>query len=545
MEKKSISQNLLYNQNHFDILLKLYHTSLKEKDTLDGLYKVVTESIVDGLQIDRAGFWKILEDKLVCLNLFDREHRFHSVENDILAKDYPTYFKALHDGIAIVANDASTNKYTKEFKDSYLIPLGITDMLDVPILENGNLIGVLCCEHRNSSRVWSQTDLAFARSIGDIFALMIEQYRKRVIEKELIESERKLSLITEHSNDGFVVFENKTVTYISSSYRELLGYSAEEIAQMTPEDVFSRVHPEDLEAMKAKIYTKLSEKEKIFSHIFRFKNKDCKYLWREDTASVIYDKNGDYSKYIIISRDISEIKKAEFEIQKLYDISKRQNEKLLDFTHIISHNIRSNTSNMTMLMSLIEDSEDASEKEEFFQLLKLSNEKLTDTIYYLNETISVKLDTKQEKTSISLKSEVEKVLKAINGIVIQEKVEIKLDIAPELKMKTVPSYFESILLNLITNAIKYKSPARNPIIEIFAKKGDSNFVFEVRDNGIGIDLLKHKDKIFGMYKTFHGNADAVGLGLFMTKNHIEALGGSADVASEVGKGSTFKFTLYE
>jgi signal transduction histidine kinase len=112
-----------------------------------------------------------------------------------------------------------------------------------------------------------------------------------------------------------------------------------------------------------------------------------------------------------------------------------------------------------------------------------------------------------------------------------------------MEIRTIPSYFESIMFNLITNAIKYKSPERNPVIEITAKRANSKTAILVSDNGIGIDLHKNKNKIFGMYKTFHGNNDAVGLGLFMTRNHVEALGGTIEVESEMGKGSTFKVVL--
>jgi K+-sensing histidine kinase KdpD len=109
----------------------------------------------------------------------------------------------------------------------------------------------------------------------------------------------------------------------------------------------------------------------------------------------------------------------------------------------------------------------------------------------------------------------------------------------------IPHYFESVMFNLITNAIKYKSEERNPIIAISVKRNETKYTISVKDNGLGIDMLKNKTKIFGMYKTFHGNSDALGLGLFMTKNHIEAMGGTIEVESKVGVGSEFKFHLYE
>lgn len=350
-------------------------------------------------------------------------------------------------------------------------------------------------------------------------------------------------MITEHSNDGFIVIENKLITYISPSYSKLLGFTEDEVYQMKLEDVFAHMHKDDVEQVYATVYSSLAKKVKYFTYEFRFKGKNGKYHWREDSASVVYDEQGNYTNYIIVSRDISALKKADEKVKRLYSLSKGLNEKLLDFTHIISHNIRSNTSNMSMIIDLIDDCTDEKEKAEYFELLKISNNKLSETIFHLNETIKIRLENDNDKVAINVKSFVENALISMNGIIKKEKVDIEIVIDDELELNTIPSYFDSILLNLLTNAIKYKSPERNPKITIKAEKSSGKLVLTFADNGLGIDLAKNKNKIFGMYKTFHNNADATGLGLFMTKNHIEVLGGSISVESKVNVGTTFKIQL--
>lgn len=418
MDQSKISNNLLFTQEHFDLLARLYKSSFRDFHSVKDVYRMITETMAHGLDIDRASYWQIGHEKLVCQDIFDNVNNRHTVEKDLFAIELPNYFKALKNGIAIVADDALTNEFTKELKEHYLLPLGITDMLDLPIRENGQLVGVLCCEHRDDPRMWSQSDFAFARAVGDIMALLIEQCRHR---------------------------------------------------------------------------------------------------------------------------------QTELEIESLYEVSRKLNEKLLDFTYIISHNIRSNTSNMSMIIDLIDDARDESEKRDYFKLLKASNDKLSETIHYLNETINIQIGSKESKVRLNLKSEIEKTLHGVNGIIKQEKATIRIDVPDRMEIKTIPSYFESIMFNLITNAIKYKSPERHPEIEITAKKISrsvgNKIEIMVKDNGLGIDLKKNKNKIFGMYKTFHGNGDAVGLGLFMSKNHVEALGGTIDVESELGKGSLFKLVL--
>lgn len=102
-----------------------------------------------------------------------------------------------------------------------------------------------------------------------------------------------------------------------------------------------------------------------------------------------------------------------------------------------------------------------------------------------------------------------------------------------------PAYLESILLNFIFNAIRYSHPERPPLIELTCQQ-EGQVVLTIKDNGIGMDLEKHGAELFGMYKTFNGNADSRGVGLFISKNQIDAMGGKVTVASEFGTGTTFE-----
>ena len=102
---------------------------------------------------------------------------------------------------------------------------------------------------------------------------------------------------------------------------------------------------------------------------------------------------------------------------------------------------------------------------------------------------------------------------------------------------------DSVLLNLFTNSIKYSSPRRKPKITVSSKKKGKNIIVDFKDNGLGINMERHGKKLFGMYKTFHQHEDAKGIGLFITKNQIEAMDGKIEVESAVDKGTTFRVTL--
>ncbi|NHM02910.1 ATP-binding protein [Flavobacterium difficile] len=543
MSKSEINKGLLFNQDHFNLLIKLYKSSFLDYNGIEDIYKTITETAVKGLKIIRASYWEIEGEDLVCKDLYDATAKTHTIEKKLIAEYLPVYFQALKDGIAIVADDVNSNFYIRELKENYITPLGIKNMLDIPIRKDGKLIGVFCCEHNKENGVWTETDLAFARVLCDILNLMIEQGKRRELEKELLETERKISLITENSSDGFVVIENKKVTFASSSYYKLLGYSENEVLNFTIEDVFNNIHKDDLNKTKDFIYENLGLKNKYFKYQFRLKGKSKKYFWREDSACVIYDDNGNYTKYLIISRDISAIKLAEEKATKLVALSKNLNAKLANFTHIVSHNIRSNTSNISMLIDLIEDTDEYAEKKEYFQLLKQNNNKLSETISHLNETIDLQFTSKKRKTEINVKKEIASILETYKNDIKTNNISVEVTVAADLILNTIPTYFESIVSNLISNAIKYKSLHKKPFIKIKALKEKRKTVIFVEDNGIGIDLMKNKDKIFGMYKTFHNNSDAVGLGLFMIKNKIEVLGGTISLESKLGKGTIFKIIL--
>ena len=117
---------------------------------------------------------------------------------------------------------------------------------------------------------------------------------------------------------------------------------------------------------------------------------------------------------------------------------------------------------------------------------------------------------------------------------------IKNDIATNVTVNYNPAYLESIILNFLSNAVKYSHSQRQPVILLSCFYEGNKPVLTITDNGVGIDLKRHGDKLFGMYKTFHGNTDARGLGLFISKSQIEFMGGRVEVESELNEGSTFK-----
>jgi signal transduction histidine kinase len=169
---------------------------------------------------------------------------------------------------------------------------------------------------------------------------------------------------------------------------------------------------------------------------------------------------------------------------------------------------------------------------------------LTGTIENLVELVNVQVSASVEKQDLSINEYLAKVLLILNDEIQKKKVTIVNKVPNDVMVSFIPAYLESIILNLATNAVKYSDPEKNETTIEFYLEDCEEFieynVLCVKDNGLGIDLVKYKDVIFGLYKTFHKHKDSTGIGLYITKNQIEAMGGKVEVQSEVGVGTIFK-----
>lgn len=302
--------------------------------------------------------------------------------------------------------------------------------------------------------------------------------------------------------------------------------------------LMSMIHPDDQEYVRN--FTKVVGKQKVYNFDYRIIRADKSERVVSIFAEFQYDANGIPLRYYGIVQDITDRKKSEEEQKKLLEITSQQNSKLKNFTYIVSHNVRSHSSNITSLVNFLIATNDENERNEIIKMLVNTSQNLETTLLNLNDIISINEDTAKPRTAIYLKAEIEKTLDVLSGEIIKHSVLINNMVEPELKITAIPSYCESILLNLISNAIKYRSSERRPEIEISVEQIPDYVVLKVKDNGLGVDLKKNGAKIFGMYKTFHQNEDSRGIGLYLTKNHIESMKGKIQIESQVNVGTTFK-----
>ncbi|RAJ06171.1 PAS domain-containing sensor histidine kinase [Arenibacter echinorum] len=250
-------------------------------------------------------------------------------------------------------------------------------------------------------------------------------------------------------------------------------------------------------------------------------------------------ENGEVTGLVGISMDISEQKQKQKELKNLISVTSSQNKKLINFAHIVSHNLRSHSANFAMLLDFLGHEEDEKERHKIMEMLTDSSKHLMETLHNLNDIVAINTESNIIKKEVNFNKKLNTVLKQVNNQLNKAKATVISEVSDDVNINVVPSYLKNILTNIITNALKYKKPDVDPIIKLSVNYVQNYTVISIEDNGVGLDLKKYGSKLFGMYKTFHGNSDAKGLGLYITKNQIEAMHGKISATSQIGIGSTF------
>jgi len=216
-----------------------------------------------------------------------------------------------------------------------------------------------------------------------------------------------------------------------------------------------------------------------------------------------------------------------------------QNSELQQFSFTVSHNLRAPVASMQGLINLYHLSKTDEERAHVVGLFEQSTGSLDTIIQDLNKIVDIRHDNFTALEKVWLQTEVDLILQSLNTFIISNEVSIHTDFSwPELV--SIKAYINSILFNLITNAIKYRSPDRKPMVRISSWLNDEYIVLEVSDNGLGIDLEKHQTDLFKLYKRFHSHTPGKGLGLFIVKQQIEKLNAKIEVESTPEQGTTFR-----
>lgn len=327
---------------------------------------------------------------------------------------------------------------------------------------------------------------------------------------------------------------------------DILQFSPDKLKSMSINDV---THEDDLDKDLLEINKMLKHQMDHYQVVKRFITSEKQTIWTTLSVAVVRNSSKIPLYFVIQLEDITgkvkanqKLEEANQKLQVLTDKLTLQNKSLSDFAHITSHNLRSPVGNLLMLLEMLDSSSDH-EKHLLFDKVKKVSFQLKETLDDLMEALLIKEQGACDFEEVNLVEVFDHTYRSLEASVIKSNAVIHSDFSAFSTIYGNRRYFESIFLNLITNAIKYRSVERNPEIFIRTNRFRDKKILSFIDNGLGIDLNRHGRKIFGLHKTFHRNSDAKGVGLFMVKMQVEAMGGSIDVKSTPEVGTTFTLTF--
>ncbi|MBL0744100.1 sensor histidine kinase [Chryseolinea lacunae] len=246
-----------------------------------------------------------------------------------------------------------------------------------------------------------------------------------------------------------------------------------------------------------------------------------------------------YSKTLHLESEL--VKKNMDLVETNTELVKHNNE-LRQFSYTVSHNLRGPVASLLGLLKLV-NTEGLSESDaEVFSHFRSSTFRLDEIIRELSQIIDIRHDIFQIRQKIDLRAEVQTIFTSLEKEILSHHIQLKASLEECPTLYSVKPMVHSILYNLISNAIKYRSPERVPVVSVASHDEGDFFVIRVRDNGLGIDLNSHRDNMFKLYRRFHQHTEGKGLGLYLVKLQCEALGGRIDVMSELNKFT--EFTVY-
>ncbi|SDH75108.1 PAS domain S-box-containing protein [Flavobacterium omnivorum] len=373
-------------------------------------------------------------------------------------------------------------------------------------------------------------------AIQDITKQKEEEQRLKLLETVITQSKDSIIITEADSSDAKI----PNIIYVNPAFSIMSGYEAVEIIGKSP-DLFNSPNS-DINELKKLLAAIKNKEECLIETISYTKNKEeyCVRLY----MIPIYNLDNELSHWISIQRDITDEKKQEREKEQLIRELTQNNKDLKQFSYITSHNLRAPLSNLIGLLNLVEDIPiENLELQEILSGFNKSTHLLNDTINDLVKVIVIKDNPSIKKEAVFIKEIFENVFGQLNFQIELHKPIIKLDFEKVSIININKAYMESILLNLLTNSIKYKSEHRKLKITITTHEIDDTVVLIFKDNGIGIDLVRNRDKVFGLYQRFHNYPDSKGLGLYLVKSQVETMGGTIEIESEVNKGTTFTLTF--
>ncbi|WP_295767015.1 PAS domain S-box protein [uncultured Mucilaginibacter sp.] len=395
--------------------------------------------------------------------------------------------------------------------------------------DNGHLIGFAKVTR----------DMTERKLLDDQKAHANAELERRVAEntRKILTTELRFRKLIENSYDGIALLDRSLVIfYQSMSAERISGWRAGDLVTLKMVEI---THPDDADSLR-QLFNEILAKPGVPEILtFRIRHKNGHYIWLESVfTNMLEDKN---VKAIVCNfRNVTERKSGETERDKMIADLVQRNKDLEQFTYIVSHNLRAPVANITGLSALLNATvDDDPESQEVLQALSHSINNLDKVILDLNHILQAGSAANDKIETIDFPILIEEIRMSIHHLIEKNNAILIADFNDLSQINSLKSYIYSIFQNLITNSIKYRRADVAPLIIITGEREGDKIKISFKDNGKGINLSRHGNNLFGLYKRFDRSVEGKGMGLFMVKIQVERLGGTIQVQSEPEQGTEF------
>jgi len=502
--------------------------------------RAITEAAAEALGVERVGVWLLDADgrKLRCVELYERTPRRHSAGLVLDSAAYPEYFAALRSERALDAHEARRDPRTACFRSVYLLPYGITSMLDAPVRLAGRLVGVICHEHVGPARRWQPDEVAFAGEMADQVAqaLLHADRRRAEAERDRLFS-LSIDMLCIAGFDGYL-------KQVNPAWSRTLGWDQ---AELLRRPWIELVHRDDQAATQAAVQ-RLRAGETVLAFENRCQCRDGSYRWLSWNALPVPQEQ----LIFCVARDITEKLALEAQLrqaQKLEAVGQLAGGVAHDFNNILTAILGNVDLTVREIQAVYPGGGPAIDGMRQIERSALRASRLTRQLLAFSRR---QLSQPQVLDLNRTLAEMEKMLQRL----LTEDIRLTLDLAPDLKsVRADPGQIEQIVMNLVVNArdaMPHGGTVRIWTANVVLDDGHAaahagaqpgpHVLLAVSDTGCGMDArtLEH---IFEPFFTTKPPGQGTGLGLSTVYGLVKQAGGHVTVSSAPGRGTTFRIHL--
>jgi PAS domain S-box-containing protein len=492
-------------------------------------FDALTSFLSEKLNMSNCFIAEVNEKKQTAniLSYYENQTRKENFQYSLI--DAPCY-DCLNSSIPFIISSGASEKYPN---NKGFASLGISTYMGVPIIDNDkNQLGILV--------LMDEKDHPYSAGLSGLLSVLSDRIGAELnrinFEQKLISSELLFRSIAENFPNGTIEILDKDYNYVFTDGK---GYQSLKIDQ---KKLIGTAHLGIYdEATSVKVQGYLDKVLRGEHVVFEVMVDNQNYL---KNGVPLTNSSNHIDRILLVTQNITESKIAESERERLIKDLKSQNEELQRFAYIISHNLRAPIVNITSLLDLYNHKNPSDmENIEIIENLKISTNILNGTLEDLIEVVSIKKNKLPKIERVSFRKLLKNTERSLSKQFHESGAVIESDYSAAPYINYIYSHLENFIINLTTNSIKYKHAERNPVIQIKSYLEDGYTVIEFKDNGIGLDLERYKDRLFGLYQRFHSHVDGKGLGLYLIREQIRAHDGNLRVESTVGVGTTFYIYL--